>query len=252
MKQFTALAVCALGFCFLFAACTGTEASGSTPAGGDTLPQVNNNSTASSGISNAAIPAGDKSNTEESHFAIPFTKEEAQKKYIDPLWLNKWMQDVVQTEDEKEFKVKTSDLTANDLMRIYLADDFLEAQSDDPSTRAPWITLDETTGTYYVEANVVEQYIDERFGVEKEVMRQGTDCPYDADKNCYVIPTDGFGGALVSAEIVDMKKGGEQILIYCVDSFSWDSSPLWGYTVILEPKGDHYVIVSWCGSNEGK
>lgn len=252
MKQFAALAACAVAFCFLLAACAGIGAGGNPPTEDDTLPQVNSNSAASSGISSAVIPAGDKGNTEESDFDIPFTKEEAQKKYIDPLWLNKWMQDVVQTKDEKEFKVKTSDLTANDLMRIYLADGFLEARSDDPATRAPWITLDETMGTYYVEADVVEQYIDERFGVEKEVMRQGTDCPYDADKNCYVIPTDGFGGALVSAEIVDMKKEGEQILIYCVDSFSWGSSPLWGYTVILEPKGEHYVIASWCGSNEGK
>lgn len=251
MKQFAVLVACTL-FCFLLTACTGTGAGGNPPTESDILPQVNSHSIASSGISNVAISAGDKSTTEESDFEIPFTKEEAQKKYIDPLWLNKWMQGVVQTEDEKEFKVKTSDLTANDLMRIYLADDFLEARSGDPATRAPWITLDETTGTYYVEANVVEQYIDERFGVEKEMMRQGTDCPYDADKNCYVIPTDGFGGALVSAKIVDMKKEGEKILIYCVDSFSWDSSPLWGYTVILEPKGDHYVISSWCGSNEGK
>lgn len=234
MKQFAALAACAVAFCFLLAACAGTDASGNARVGREDSDGIT-----SFGTSSKALPASGESNNEESDSDIPFTKEEAQKKYIDPLWKCSWQTSTTQNENEKGLEVKASALTADDLMNIYVNDGFLGAWSDDPEKRPKWIDYDETTGNAYISAGIVEQYLYQRFGVDKEVVQQATWYVYDVERDCYVIKVDGFGGAPAETKITEMEKESNQILLLCQDT------ELRKFTVTLVQKGEAYVISSW-------
>ena len=221
---------------FSLTACAGIGANNNISLGSETLSQGES-------ISSKTATTGGDSNTEECNSDIPFTKEEAQKKYIDPLWKCSWQTSTTRNENEKGLEVKVSALTADDLMNIYVNDGFLGDWSDDPEKRPKWIDYDETTGSAYISAGIVEQYLYQRFGVDKEVVRQATWYVYDVERDCYVIKVDGFGGAPAETKITNMEKEGDQILLLCQDT------ELRKFTVTLVKNEENYVVYSWSCDN---
>jgi len=181
-------------------------------------------------------PTNNGSGTSTETEAIPFTLEEAQYLYVNPIARSYMFY-------KSEITTTVDLIENNSLLSVFIQDMMYEPIYQDITT------IDDETGYKYVSAEVFEEYVLVRFGENSDALRSESLYRYDEELNMYQV-NDEYSGIARPVGIVSMEKEGEYILIHCVaeefETLGGDIVEAETYYIRLHsPSGETYIIHSW-------